>query len=317
MKTGIQTSWFSSGNLILSGEYFVLAGAKALAVPLKLGQGMKIECYNDKLNTINWKASELGNSWFKAELDCETLKIKTSTDTEVAERLQKLLKAIQILKPEIFNKDFSYNITCDIQFKLNWGWGSSSTLISNLANWAGIDPFMLNKQVSSGSGYDIAASLSPTPLIYQIRNGSQLINNVLFNPSFKDYIHFIYMGRKQNSEKSIDENIASVKRNVQLIPEISFITEKIAREENVNEFIRSIIEHEELLSTVLNMTRIKKKYFSDFRGEIKSLGAWGGDFAMVVSPLELVYVKKYFKEKRLETLFSFEEIIKTGSIQIK
>jgi mevalonate kinase len=317
MNTGIQTSWFSNGNLIISGEYFVLAGAKALAVPLKFGQGMKIECHRNKQNIINWKASELGKPWFKAELNCETLKIKTSSDTEVAQRLQKLLKAIQILKPEIFNKDFSYNINCDIQFKMSWGWGSSSTLISNLANWAGIDPFRLHKQVSSGSGYDIAASLSPNPLIYQITNGSQLINQVKFNPSFKEYIYFIYLGRKQNSERSIEDNIASVKKNVKLIHEISGITEKITREENVNEFIRSIIEHEELLSTVLNMTRIKKKYFSDFRGEIKSLGAWGGDFAMVVSPLEQVYVKQYFKEKRLETLFSFEEIVKTGNIHIK
>ena len=310
MKTGIQTSWFSNGNLILSGEYFVLAGAKALAVPLKFGQGMIIEYYIDKQNTISWKTSELGKPWFKAELDCETLKIKTSSDTEVAQRLQKLLKAIQILKPEIFNKEFSYNITCDIQFKLNWGWGSSSTLISNLANWAGIDPFRLHKQVSSGSGYDIAASLSPTPLIYQITNGSHQINQVEFNPSFKEYIYFIYLGRKQNSERSIDENIASVKKNVKLIPVISDITEKIAREKNVNEFIRSIIEHEELLSTVLNMTRIRNKYFSDFRGEIKSLGAWGGDFAMVVSPLELVYVKQYFKEKNLDTIFRFDEVVK-------
>ena len=310
MKTDIQTSLYSNGNLIISGEYFVLAGAKALAVPLKFGQGMKIDCQINEHNAINWKTMELGKTWFKAEMNCDSLKIKKTSDTVVALRLQRLLKAIQMLKPEIFIKELSYNITCDIQFNMNWGWGSSSTLISNLANWVGIDPFEFHKQVSSGSGYDIAASLSPVPLIYQKINENQLFDQVAFNPPFKEYISFVYLGRKQNTERSIEENIASVKKNKNMIPIINSLTEKISNEQNVNEFVRSIVEHEKIISTMLNMTRIKDKYFSDFKGEIKSLGAWGGDFAMIVSPLEQIYVKQYFKEKRLETIFSFDEIVK-------
>jgi hypothetical protein len=55
--------------------------------------------------------------------------------------------------------------------------------------------------------------------------------------------------------------------------------------------------------------RIKEDRFPDFPGEIKSLGAWGGDFAMVVSKEEEKDLLSYFSGKGLNTLFSFEEII--------
>ena len=103
---------------------------------------------------------------------------------------------------------------------MNWGWGSSSTLISNLANWAGVDPFELNKKISSGSGYDIAASLSPSPILYRIVNGTHEISPVVFNPVFKKFIWFIYLGEKQSTATSIEKNLKSVKMNKKLIPVI-------------------------------------------------------------------------------------------------
>lgn len=310
MKTVIKTSWFSNGNLIISGEYFVLAGAKALAVPLKFGQGMITECHRNEQNRIRWKTNELGKQWFKAELNCDDLSIRNSTDLKVSQRLQKLLKAIKKLSPDKFNQNLSYDINCDVHFNMNWGWGSSSTLISNLAGWAGVNPFELNKQVSSGSGYDIAASLSQVPVIYQLTNENQLIDHVAFNPPFKNYINFVYLGMKQNTDKSIENNIERVKKDKNLLPVINNLTEKIATEENIKEFVRIIAEHEKIVAATLNMKRIKEKYFGDFEGEIKSLGAWGGDFAMVVSPLDLKKVKQYFKEKNLEVIFGFDEIVK-------
>ena len=46
--------------------------------------------------------------------------------------------------------------------------------------------------------------------------------------------------------------------------------------------------------------------FPDFDGVIKSLGAWGGDFVMVISnenPTD------YFMEKGYETVIPYEEMI--------
>jgi len=314
MKMEKQTSGFSNGNLIISGEYFVLAGAKALAVPLKFGQSMKVDYFSNNQNIILWKSSELGKPWFNAELDCEHLTIISSSNSLIALKLQKLLKAIHRIKPEFFDKNKSYLISSDIQFNLNWGWGSSSTLVSNLATWAGIDPFELNQMVSSGSGYDIAASLSPTPVFYQVSNETRSIEPVVFNPLFKGSILFIYLGRKQSSESSIEKNLASVRKNKNLIPLINELTEKFATEKNIQEFERSIAEHEKIVSGTIKTTRIREKYFNDFEGEIKSLGAWGGDFAMAVSQLDRIRVIKYFREKKLETIFGFDEIIKSNLI---
>jgi mevalonate kinase len=304
-----QNTYSSNGNLIITGEYFVLTGAKALAVPLKYNQQMKALCFANSKNVIQWEANELGKPWFKADFNSEDLNILSSNNTELALGLQKILKAILKIKPLLFSKDTLYQFSCDIQFSTSWGWGSSSTLITNMANWAGIDPFELNKQVSSGSGYDIAASNSTTPIVYQINGNGYKITPVAFDPRFKKNIYFIYLGRKQNTSASIEKNIKSV-RSEKMVPVITWLTEKIANEDNMNEFIRYIVEHEIIISKTLKTLRIKEENFNDFDGEIKSLGAWGGDFAMVVSSLPEIHIKSYFKSKGLETFFRFDEIIK-------
>ena len=47
-------------------------------------------------------------------------------------------------------------------------------------------------------------------------------------------------------------------------------------------------------------------FFSDFDGTIKSLGAWGGDFVMIVSNSN---PKKYFESKGFTTLLHYHEMI--------
>jgi mevalonate kinase len=303
-------SFYSNGNLIISGEYFVLTGAKALAVPLQAGQRMKAESSNTKNNSIQWEANQCGKPWFNAEFNCEDLEISGSSDYEKALELQKILKAVRKLSHDFIRKGKSYLIKCEIDFNLEWGWGSSSTLIVNLAKYAGIDPFELNKTISSGSGYDIAASLSPSPVFYQLKDGDHTITPVVFDPVFKKSIWFLYLGRKQSTASGIEKNLDSVKRNNKLIPVITDLTNKIAAEENMEEFIKSIAEHEKIIAGTIKEARIKEKYFNDFQGEIKSLGAWGGDCAMVVSPLDEKMIRNYFKDKGLETIFRFDEIVR-------
>jgi hypothetical protein len=60
------------------------------------------------------------------------------------------------------------------------------------------------------------------------------------------------------------------------------------------------------MSEVLSLTTIQEQLFSDFNGTIKSLGAWGGDFVLVVAaenPTE------YFREKGYETILQYSEMI--------
>ena len=164
--------------------------------------------------------------------------------------------------------------------------------------------------VSSGSGYDIAASQAGTPILFRIKDHKTEISHALFNPPFRNFIRFIYLGRKQNTADSISKNLESVKNHNNQIPLISRFSEQIAKEEDMDEFMKYIAEHEKILSSSLKIPRLKDEFFYDFPGEIKSLGAWGGDCAMVVSDRDESAVRKYFADKGLETLFGFDEIVK-------
>jgi mevalonate kinase len=310
MKSGVSGAYSSSGNLIISGEYFVLIGAKALAVPLKYGQQMRVECIEDTHQMIKWEAFESGEIWFSAEFETEKMTIKSSADRAKTIRLQKLLRYIRDKKPELFKDNRSFVIVCDINFNRNWGWGTSSTLICNLADWSGIDAFELNSVISHGSGYDIAASRSSTPIYFRIENGNHIIDHASFAPVFKDSLFFLFSGKKQNTDKSITKNINLVRKNYDMVPMISWLTEKIATETDTAEFMRYIAEHEKIISKTLNMKRIKEMYFNDFDGELKSLGAWGGDFILVVSQMRESEIREYFSSRGLEILFRFDELIR-------
>ena len=50
-------SYYSHGKLLISSEYAVLDGAKALALPTKLGQ--RLEVTNRNTKNINWKSSKI------------------------------------------------------------------------------------------------------------------------------------------------------------------------------------------------------------------------------------------------------------------
>ena len=220
------STYFSNGNLIISGEYFVLLGAKALAVPLKFGQSLHVEYVDDHQNLIYWNARELGNSWFNATFYSPDFHIKDTSNTPKAEWLQQVFKTLETMKPGLFLHNLSFKFESDIQFNTKWGWGSSSTLLLNLASWAGINPFELNKQVTFGSGYDIAVSGSSTPILFQNKPLSAL--PVTFNPIFKNNIYFIFLGKKQNTSDSIQMHLKSIHENTALIPIITELSEKIA-----------------------------------------------------------------------------------------
>ena len=98
----------------------------------------------------------------------------------------------------------------------------------------------------------------------------------------------------------------SSRKNSKLISEISEITENILNCSDQKIFNELICSHEQIISKLISKTTIKKELFNDFNGEIKSLGAWGGDFIMVSSednPLN------YFENKGYNTVFKFSDLL--------
>ncbi len=304
------TNIFSAnGKLLLTGEYFVLDGAKSLALPTKLGQSLAIED-NGMINWLHWSSyDEQGKMWFWGGFDFKTRKVLDSSDAEIAENLQKILQAIQALKPKLFKRKKGIDFKTELEFPRDWGLGTSSTLIYSLAKWADIDPFDLLEKTFGGSGYDIACAGADGPIFYQKNEGVPSWETCNFDPSFHENIFFVYLGKKQNSREGIARYSAFASKKTSLIEEISNLSNEIFTCQNLYDFEVLIIQHEIIIAQSLNLSRAKTLYFQDFWGEIKSLGAWGGDFVLVTSDRNFEETKSYFNEKGFDVFLKYKELI--------
>ena len=91
------------------------------------------------------------------------------------------------------------------------------------------------------------------------------------------------------------------------IKEVNAITNAIINCKSLVEFNTLIKKHEDLISNLIKQDTVKHRLFNDFDGEIKSLGAWGGDFVLVTS---IDDPRDYFYSKGYDTILKYSEIIK-------
>ena len=191
----------SNGKILLTSEYLVMDGAKSIAFPSKLSQELNVININSE--SFFWKAYDHNNNlWFQ-----EKFKIKQNEflydgkKNLVSERLKKLFNHLstKIGHKIFYGKEFNSKLN----FNRNWGLGSSSTLVNNLAKWARVDPYELLNSTFKGSGYDIACAQHSSPITFQKKLKSLKIEKVVFNPPFKEQLFFIHLNQKQNSRKAI------------------------------------------------------------------------------------------------------------------
>ena len=299
-------SYYSYGKLLLTSEYLVLHGALALAMPVNRGQSLHVN-YEKGDQATRWIARDLGKEWFNAIFEGKAFDIVESTDSEVALRLQKYLQVAYEMNNKWLLAGADLHIETDLDFNRDWGLGSSSTLISNIAQMAEIDLFDYYFQTSKGSGYDVAAARSKKPFTYQLIDRNPIIRSVDFSPAFKESIYFVYSGNKQSSDHSVSSFNEKKELLQKEIARTSELTNLILSSSSLDDFNLIIREHEKLLSGVLGIKPVKEKLFQDFNGEIKSLGAWGGDFYLVTWAGERNDLVNYFSKFGLNTIFSFDE----------
>ncbi len=300
----------SNGKLLLTGEYVVLDGAKALAIPTKYGQNLTIE--SNTSNSIIWKSyNELGEIWFEDEFlinDASTrLNLKAKNYTDISKRLIQILKATHGLNPEFLNSKQGYTITTQQDFNRLWGLGTSSTLVNNIANWAHVDAYKLLEKTFRGSGYDIACAQNDTPITYLLKYRQKpVVETIDFDPNFKSQLYFVYLNQKQNSRDGIASYKKKGRIDDEIINSINEITESMITCETLTNFENLIVTHEAIISKLIDQKPVKTRLFKDFKGAIKSLGAWGGDFILVTSDDD---PKDYFNSKGFETVIPYSEMI--------
>src|SRR5699024_4435249 len=204
----MQKHFHSNGKLLLTSEYLVIDGAKALALPCQFGQNLEIQTLEEP--EIIWESyTDEGKLWFEAIFSIKKDKIENIPynskfqEDKTAERLVQIFNQLLKMNPELFHEK-GYIFKSRLEFPQIWGLGSSSTLLNNLAAWAKVDAFELSDQTFGGSGYDIACAQNSSPILYQRKLAEKpLIKKVDFNPDYKKFIFFVHLGRKQNTREAV------------------------------------------------------------------------------------------------------------------
>jgi mevalonate kinase len=314
-------NFYSNGKLLLTGEYLVLDGAKSLAVPTKFGQDLIVDKIKEP--QLIWGSfTHSGECWFEAVFDLPKLRLVSCTfnsDKEgsgeiIAETLLEILEEARNLNPGFLNSDEGFVVKTMLTFPRNWGLGSSSTLINSIADWAKVDAFKLLWNSFKGSGYDIACAQNDRPIFYQIENNlssalemTPRIEEVAFNPSFKENLFFVHLNQKQDSKEGIAKFRESNINFDKEIKRISAISDEFLSAKSIVDFNKLIVEHEQIISSIIKLKPVKEKLFPDYFGAIKSLGAWGGDFVLVTGNEK---TPAYFKNKGFETVLTYNQMVK-------
>jgi mevalonate kinase len=307
-------NFYSNGKLLLTGEYLVLDGAKALAIPTKFGQDLIVKKIKEP--EIIWGSfTHTGECWFEAVFDLKKLRLinctfnsdKEGSGEVIAETLLDILKEAKNLNPNFLDSENGFIVKTNLTFPRSWGLGTSSTLINSIAGWAKVDAFKLLWNSFKGSGYDIACAQNDAPIFFQINYKKPVIQQVVFNPDFKENLFFIHLNQKQDSKEGIAK-FREIDLNFDKeIKRISEISNAFLNTNSLEEFEKLIVEHEKIVSSIIKLKPVKERLFPDYFGEIKSLGAWGGDFVLVTGDSS---TPAYFKNKGFKTILTYSEMVK-------
>ncbi len=298
----------ANGKLLISGEYFVLDGALALALPTRLGQ--TLSCQPGTGSGIEWESYDAnGHLWFRGTFSLPGWTLLEGSDVEVGRNLEKIGQAVHRLRPEGWTAQPALKIVTQLEFPRHWGLGSSSTLVTLLAALTDTDPYALLAGSFGGSGYDLACAGAAGPILFQRDAGVPHFVHIPFHPAFSNQLFFVYLGKKQDSRAGISRYRELMGNDNSLLAHISRLSWEIAAAKDFRQFCTLLHTHESCVSEVLQLPRAGELYFPDFPGAIKSLGAWGGDFVLAASSLPAPATIDYFREKGFDVCLQYNDLI--------
>lgn len=310
--------FYSNGKLLISGEYLVLDGAKSLAVPTTYGQSLEVEILPEK--QLKWQSfNHEGACWldltFTWEVNeqkaadstsKESLLFSSSSSQPEAQVLVKAFNWIAQFQPQLF-VTHGYSFTSKLSFPNNWGLGSSSTFVNNLALWSTTDAFALQELLFGGSGYDVACAQHDTSILFQRSFPEHLVEEVDFLPSFADELFFVHLNQKKNSREAIRYYRAQTALFIEdAVLRINDITQQMLRANTITNFEKLMKSHEKIIATLLQTPPIKQELFADYTRQIKSLGGWGGDFVLATGGEKQ---KDYFISKGFSTIVDYRDMV--------
>jgi mevalonate kinase len=306
----MKTTFYSHGKLLLFGEYAVLDGALALAVPTRPGQSLEISPGTSP--GLSWTSlDQRGEAWLQARFTAGELQQPASGAFPKAlrERLLYILQTAGALAPGFLPDPLSLQVTTRLEFPREWGLGTSSTLLANIAAWSGANPYDLLERSMGGSGYDLACARAEGPVFYQLREGRAEATEAPFRPGFARDLLLVYLGQKQDSREGIARYRERQEDTAPLVLELSRLSDAMARTKSLDAFMEGMRRSEALLSDFLGLPPVGEHLFSDFDGAVKSLGAWGGDFILAAGGSRAT---AYFREKGFPVQLRYSDLVLEG-----
>jgi mevalonate kinase len=270
---------------MLCGEYAVTIGVEALALPVSAGQWMHVWEFDSPASQdrIIWEAKELGGeTWLNEGF---ALPLVESVEDDSVER-KTLLKLLMMAPKETWKSGKSYRIETQLEFDRKSGLGSSSTLVSNFAQFAGLDAQRLQRKVFGGSGYDVAVGSVGRGLVFWKDGDENHWGPWSLNASLTENWFVVFLGEKQNSRASLN----NVKERLQEIQQDDFMLHQLQQVAGAVKMAQQITMLEaglEMWQALLGMslgleTPYQQFGFQPVKGGLcKWLGAWGGDMLLV------------------------------------
>lgn len=286
----------------------MLDGAKALALPTKSGQKLTIK--RTTSSDLIWESLDMnGKVWFDSTISLFDFSPVQTSDENISKFLQNVLKNAVRLNSEFLSQWNGFKIEAQLEFPLDWGLGSSSSLIYLIAEWAEVNPLLLYFKTEDGSGYDVACAFANGPITYINSTDEVSYTEIDFSPSFHSHLYFVHLGQKVDSKQAIKQYVKAVKNKSSLIKTINKITDDVISCKNLKDFETLMEEHENAIALHTGFQKAKEIHFNDYWGSIKSLGAWGGDFVLATSEKSPQETVEYFEKKGFHTVMEYKKMV--------
>ena len=299
----------ANGKLLITGEYLVLVGAMALALPLRFGQKMHVTETEQRI--VYWESSTAAGQWFTGKFDADTFQAIYVDNVKIADELTRVLSAARKLNPFFLTGESGCRVTTRANYPIEWGLGSSSSLCHLIAGWAGVNAHDLHTLISNGSGYDVACAGQSEMIFFQLNDGKPKITPAYAGKALHENAYFVYLGNKQDTDLEVVAFLKKINHTKNDVEKVTRLSSLICHAGSYNELFCLVEEHESILSRFLKREPIARR-FPSFPGTAKSLGAWGGDFAMFVSGNEPEEVINILHRLGFAEVFKYSDIKATS-----
>jgi mevalonate kinase len=307
-----ELQFHARGKIMITGEYIVLKGADCYARPTNKTQSLVVQTAHQP-GKLKWiSLDHQGKPWFEFTFDWNSPKIQLAiSKNPVAKTLSEILTLNVELNGDnsIFEKGLQ--VTTRLEWPQEWGLGSSSTLIALISQWLNTDPFAVQHEILGGSGYDIACAISESPILYRIVEKSHEIIPLQKNEYFDHHACFVWQGKKASTPEALRSFRAIEHESLlqSIIKRANQATQELIYGNDPLSMIEAIHEHESAIGQLINAAPIHQHQFKDFKGAIKSCGAWGGDFALFFGKEPAEYTAKWVQKKYGLTAFSANDLL--------